>query len=224
MKVTFDHSEPTAQNIITFYFKPDREVRYQAGQFIELRLPHDNKDSRGDKRWFTLSSSPSEDLLSITTKFTAENGSSFKNTLHSLQPGAVLDMASPMGDFVLPKDASIPLVFVAGGIGCTPFHSMVSYLQDSGEDRNVLLLYAANNEGEVAFKDTFSKLGPRLQMIIGERLDADKILELAGEKPDQYIYLSGPEPMVEALEKGLKTAGVNKKHIRTDFFPGYTVI
>ena len=224
MKVTFDHSKPAAQNIITFYFKPDREVRYQAGQFIELRLPHDNKDSRGDKRWFTLSSSPSEDLLSITTKFTVEDGSSFKNTLRSLQPGTVVDMASPMGDFVLPKDASIPLVFVAGGIGCTPFHSMVSSLQGSGEDRNVLLLYAANNEQEVAFKDTFGKLGPRLQMIIGERLDADKILELAGERPDQYIYLSGPEPMVEALEKGLKAAGVNKKHIRTDFFPGYTAI
>ncbi len=63
MRVTLDHTEDVALNIKTFWWKPERPVRYTAGQFIELMLPHENSDKRGSKRWFTLSSSPSEDLL-----------------------------------------------------------------------------------------------------------------------------------------------------------------
>lgn len=224
MKVAFVRSEPVVDHIRTFWFKPERPIRYTAGQFIELRVPHDHKDNRGDKRWFTLSSSPTDELLSITTKLAVENGSSFKHALASLEPGTMLDMASPMGDFVLPKDSSIPLVFVAGGIGCTPYHSMVKFLQDTREKRTLSVIYAANSAAEIAFKDTFSRLGDNFKTIIGERLDAAKILDLAGNDPEQYIYLSGPEPMVEALDKDLKHAGFNKKHIRTDFFPGYSTI
>lgn len=224
MKVIFDHSEPIAKNITSFWFKPDRDVRYIAGQFIELRIPHHAKDSRGEKRWFTLSSSPTDKLLSITTKHASENGSSFKEALHSLKPGTQLDMASPMGDFILPKNASIPLVFAAGGIGCTPFHSIVKYIQDSGEIRDITLLYAANSEEEVAFKDTFTPLGDKFKTIIGERLDGQLIKNLGGVTDAHYIYISGPEPMVEALEKDLRSIGINKKHIHTDFFPNYTKI
>ena len=224
MKVTFDHSEKAADHIRTFWFKPEKPVRYAAGQFIELRIPHDNKDNRGDKRWFTLSSSPTDDLLSITTKLAGEKGSSFKRALANLAPSTELHMASPMGDFVLPKDPSIPLLFVAGGIGCTPYHSMVKFLQDNHEQRPVSVIYAAKSQAEVAFKDTFTRLGQNFKTVIGERLDAKKILALSDNNQEQYIYLSGPEPMVEALDKDLKGHGFNKKHIRTDFFPGYTGI
>lgn len=224
MKVTFDHSEPIAKNITSFWFKPDRDVRYVAGQFIELRIPHEGRDSRGDKRWFTLSSSPTDKLLSITTKHAAENGSSFKEALHSLKEGTQLDMASPMGDFILPKDTSIPLFFVAGGIGCTPFHSIVKYVQDSGETRDITLLYSARSQEEIAFKDTFTALGNKFKAVVGERLDGPLIKKLGALTDAHYVYLSGPEPMVEALEKDIKSMGINKKHIHTDFFPGYTTI
>lgn len=224
MKVTFDHSEDTANHIRTFWFKPEQPVRQLAGQFIELRIPHDHPDQRGDKRWFTLSSSPTDDLLSITTKLAAENGSSFKQALAALQPGTSLNMASPMGDFVLPKDPSVPLVFVAGGIGSTPYHSMVKFLQDTHETRDVSVIYAATSEGEIAFKNTFGPLGPHFQTVVGERLTGAKILELIGNNQEAYIYLSGPEPMIKALEKDLRGSGVNKKHLHTDFFPGYAAI
>ncbi len=224
MKVLFDHSEEIAGSIRTFWFRPEKPVRYTAGQFIELRIPHDHKDNRGDKRWFTLSSSPIDELLSITTKFAAENGSSFKQALASLEAGTELNMASPMGDFVLPKDGSIPLTFVAGGIGCTPYHSMVKYLKDSSEFRTITVIYAANSQDDIAFIETFRDLGKHFVRVVGERLSADKILELSGNREDQYIYLSGPEPMVEALDKDLKSQGFNKKYIRTDFFPGYDEI
>jgi glycine betaine catabolism B len=221
MKVTLDHTEDIAQNIRTFWFKPEKKPHHVAGQFIELRIPHDQKDKRGDKRWFTLSSSPTEDLLSITTKLTDPNGSSFKSALANLKKGTELSMASPMGDFILPKDPEIPLVLVAGGIGCTPYRSMVKYLHDTHQKRDITLIYAARSKDEIAFKNIFSVLGPQFKTVVEERLTAEKILDLSGHKPNQYIYLSGPEPMIEALEKDLKKAGVNKRQIHTDFFPGY---
>src|SRR4051812_34213512 len=128
MKAIFDHSQPEAANITTFFFRPEKPVQYTAGQFTELYLPHNNPDKRGIKRWFTISSSPSEELLSITTKFTPEKGSSFKETLRKLVPGTEVHLEEPMGDFVLPKLIQTPLIFVAGGIGITPFHSILEWL------------------------------------------------------------------------------------------------
>src|SRR5687767_16013481 len=110
MNVTFDHIEDIAANIKTFWFKPERPVRYTAGQFTEIYLPHPNADERGQKHWFTVSSSPTDPMVSITTKFALDRSSTFKQTLRALEPGTKLHLADPMGDFVLPKDKNIPLV------------------------------------------------------------------------------------------------------------------
>ncbi|MBI3624317.1 FAD-dependent oxidoreductase [Candidatus Saccharibacteria bacterium] len=150
IQVSFEDTENVAENIKTFWFKTRRPVHYTPGQFTQLRLAHQNVDKRGDKRWFTLSSSPSESLLAITTKL-SQPGSSFKRSLRQLQPGTELHLADPTGDFVLPKDASIPLIFVAGGIGITPMRSMIKWLTDMKEQRHITLLYAVNSRRELAF-------------------------------------------------------------------------
>lgn len=231
MRAKLDHIDEVAKNIKTFWFTPDRKPRHIAGQFTELRLPHKNRDKRGDRRWFSLTSSPTEDKIAITTKFALENGSSFKKTLAVLKPGDEVMLAQPMGDFVLPKDASIPLVFVAGGIGVTPMRSMIKCLDDSGAKRDIQLIYAANSLEEVAFRDLFEGSGLKLDIVPANppegwqgasgRLDADKILGLAGGLTGKLLYMSGPEPMVAALAKDLKTHGISKKQIISDFFPGY---
>src|SRR5438128_2636442 len=139
MKVVFDHTQETiASSIKSFWFKPTRPVHYTAGQYIELKLPHDKPDNRGERRWFTLSSYPTEPLLSITTKFT-DPGSSFKRALLDMKQGQIINMSDPMGDFVLPKDDTIPLIFVAGGIGVTPVRSMIKWLSDKAEKRDIKL-------------------------------------------------------------------------------------
>ncbi len=220
MKVTFKGRHQTAKDIYTFLFEPKKPVRYVAGQFIELYLPHENADERGYKHWFTLSSSPTDKYLSITTKI-IEKRSSFKSTLFDLKPDTELHMESPMGDFVLPKDASIPLMFVAGGIGATPYHSIIKFLSDGGEQRDIQLLYAARSMEEVAFKELFAGyLGENFQIML-ERLNGDIILKLARDLDKRHIYISGPEPMVEALDNELKEKGFPYQRIHTDFFPGY---
>lgn len=231
MRVTLDHTENVAKNIKTFWWKPETAVRYTAGQFIELILPHDNPDKRGVKHWFTLSSSPSEDLLSITTKRTLENGSSFKETLFNLKPGDSVMMSQPMGDFVLPKDVSVPLVFIAGGIGVTPMRSMIKWLKDTEEHRTIHLIYAANSIEEVAFRELFNDYGLPTDIVLSKapkswdgqtgRLDAAKILELAPNVDNKLYFISGPEPMVEGIGKGLAEQGVDKRRIVGDYFPNY---
>jgi ferredoxin-NADP reductase len=234
MQVVLDHTHAEASNITTFYFRPEKPVHYTAGQFIELTVKHPRPDQRGIKHWFTLSSAPTDEFLTITTKFAGDKSSSFKRKLFKLKPGDQLIMSSPMGDFVLPKLIQTPLVFVAGGIGVTPFHSMLSWLAATGEERPVKFLYSVRNEDEIIFQDTFDKANIHPTIIVSEpssawggergRLNAALILGL--EKPDEnsLIYVSGPEPMVEGLEKELKQAGIKKNQLVLDFFPNYTGI
>jgi ferredoxin-NADP reductase len=231
MQVVFDHAEDEAANIRTFYFRPEQPVRYTAGQYTELTLPHPHPDQRGRRRWFTLSSSPTNDLLSITTKQAADKGSSFKRALFKLEPGTELHLAEPMGDFVLPKLIQTPLIFVAGGIGVTPFHSMLSWLAATGETRPIKLLYAVRNEDEIIFQETLRKAGVEPTIIVSEpspawggergRLSAELILGLEQPSDDTLVYVSGPEPLVESLEKDLMRAGLAKPQIVTDAFPNY---
>lgn len=234
MIATLDHAEPLAPNITTYWFRTEGPVSYTAGQFTELRLPHDNADDRGDKRWYTLSSSPTEELLAITTKFAKDKGSSFKQTLRQLQPGTQAGMADPMGDFVLPKDPGIPLVLVAGGIGITPYRSMVKWLLDTGERRDIHLLYSLSTAKEIVFRDLLEAYGLKLDIIISDppegwqglsgTLTAERILDIAGDMNGKQLYLSGPEPMVESFDKDLKKLGLLNDQIVTDFFPGYVEI
>ena len=98
MKARFHHSDKVNETVTTFWFEPEQRMHYTAGQFTELTLPHDQPDERGIKRWFTLSSSPTQELVSITTRYAGDDkSSSFKKTLFALEPGAEVSMAEAMG-------------------------------------------------------------------------------------------------------------------------------
>lgn len=234
MQIKLDHTEVVAKNIQTFWFEPEKPVGYVAGQFIEMYLPHDNADARGQKHWFTLSSSPTEKLISVTTKHATDRVSTFKQHLFGLEPGAIITVSEPMGDFVLPKDTALPLVFVAGGIGITPMRSMVKWLLDSGEKRPIRLVYGVKTSEEAAFVGLFEAYGAKMDTVVSEpslgwsgrtgHLSSQLILELAGSSSEQLVYVSGPEPMTEALEAGLLASGVGKEKLVLDFFPGYPPI
>lgn len=234
MRVKLDHTVDVANNTKTFWFSTESAVKYNAGQFIELIIPHENPDKRGIKRWFTLSSSPSEELLSITTKHSPEKGSTFKETLFALEPGQTVMMSEPMGDFVLPIDKSVPLVFIAGGIGVTPMRSMIKWLLDNQEHRTIHLVYAANKVEDVAFRDLFNDYGVPTDIFLTDppkkwkektgRLNASNVLEVSPDVDKKLYYISGPEPMVEGLAKDLIAAGVDKRRVVGDYFPNYKSI
>lgn len=233
MRAIFERSKPEAEHIRSFWFRPEKRLDYIAGQYTELTLPHDNPDDRGIRRWFTLSSAPGGELVSITTKYAGDDkSSSFKKALFALQPGAEVELAEAMGDFVLPKDASRPLVFVAGGIGLTPFHSIVSHLAETGEQRDIAFLYSVRVESEIVFADLFKSYCRSVTTFVTEpskswqgksgQLSGAQILETIGKLGERLLYISGPEPMVEAFKKDLLAAGVPSDQLVTDDFPGYT--
>jgi len=175
-------------------------------------------------------------MVSITTKYAGDDKSStFKKYLfHDLKPGDEVDLAAPEGDFVLPDDPTIPLIFVAGGIGLTPFHSMAGWLVQQDQRRNITFMYGVRNESEIIFQDTFQAAGVEPIIILSEpspewtgktgKLDAQTILELTKPAPNALIYQSGPEPMVEALESQMKQAGIPASRLVGDFFPGYSAV
>lgn len=233
MNVTFLGSSQETDDIWTFRFKPERPVDYIAGQFIELTIRHET-DGRGNRRWFTLSSSPTEPWVSITTRLTSVKGSSFKQALRSLNPGGTVNMSDPMGDFVLPKDTTIPITFVVGGIGVTPVRSMIKWLHDTKQRRDMQLIYAAHSLEHVAFQDIFDAYRLPAAMILSHppqewngmtgHLDAQKVLKLSPDAPNKLYYLSGPEPLIEQLAADLAAAGVSKSRLVTDYFLNYSSV
>jgi glycine betaine catabolism B len=233
MRAVFVRRKQITDTITSFSFKPDTPFDYTAGQFIELTLTGHEEHGAPAKRWFTLSSSPHEELLTITTRIGKAAHTPFKRALETILPGNEVDISEPLGDFVLPKLHQTPLVFIAGGIGITPFHSILSWMIDAKETRDIHLIYAVKTEDDIIFQDTFDAANQHATIVVenpsaawgGQRgqLTAEMILDLEdGARPaDTLYYLSGPEPFVQALEKDLLEAGVSNQHIVVDEFQGY---
>lgn len=221
MNATFSHSEQLSPTLHTFYFLPERKPHYIAGQFVEIYLPHTGSDDRGDKRWFTLSSAPHEPLLAITTHIRPSDRSTFKNSLTGLKKGETVSISSPLGDFVAPKNPAIPLLFIASGIGATPYRSILENLYQNDDKRDVTFVHAIRNENHAVFNSTFAQLGEGYKMIIDENITADKIANKVTATPDHYIYVAGPELLVEKIVAELEARQIKRSQIYTDFFHNY---
>lgn len=233
--MTLVKQDKLAPTIELFTFEPQPKVNFVPGQFLEWTLPHSSPDSRGVRRWFTISSSPTEKLLLLTTRF-ADKSSSFKTALRALKPHQQVFARGLEGDFVMPSDKTKPLVFIAGGIGITPFRSMIKYLVDSGERRDIILIYATKTAEDLVFMDLFHEaseaFGLKIVTVVSNppenwsgykgQISPAVIKEEVPDLLSQLFYVSGPEPMVEALSQLLGEMGVPRSNIRQDFFPGYT--
>lgn len=216
MKTTFIKQEKHGENIFSFSFKKPKGYFYIAGQFIELTLLTTNIYN---KRWFTLSSSPSEDQLTITTKL--QSRSDYKDYLQKLRRGDVVDISQAMGDFVLPKDSTIPILFVAGGIGITPVRSIIHWLHDIGERRTIRIIYATHNKlfiEDFRMNNTDVLLFNKSQGRISASLIKQET-EFLGQ--NGLIYISGPEEMVEQLFKQLQELDFSSNRLVGDYFSGY---
>lgn len=215
-------------DVVTFEWEPSEPVTWQAGQFMKYTLPHDNADDRGTSRWFTVAAPPYAGKPRITTRMTADNGSSFKAALMDLEVGATIEASRPSGDFVV-EDTSRQFVLIAGGIGVTPYRAILQQLDHDGVHITGRLLYANRND-QYVFKDEFESLAAK-QANFAVRFYTDpKHIELedihanARELENPLYYLSGPEPMVEHYKEALISAGITEENIKADYFPGYGTI
>jgi glycine betaine catabolism B len=220
-----------------FVFTPDKKMDFKPGQYMELTLEHPNQDSRGIRRYLTIASSPTEKDFRLGVKFYSKP-SSFKKTLIKMKQNQEIVASQLAGDFILPKDKNKKLVFIGGGIGITPFRSMIKYLLDKKEKRDVTLFYANWKQNDIAYMDIFDEAQKQLGIktvysiaetpsISPEGRNCRGLLcerDIAEEVPDymeRIFYISGPHSMVTAFEGYLKKLGVNKSSIITDYFPGF---
>lgn len=219
MKARFTRSFQHAPDVITYYFQPEHRLRYEAGQFIELHAPH-NADARGERRWFTISTAPTESEIGITTRI-AQPGSTYKRALQGLVAGDTVSISQAMGDFVLPRDITLPLVFIAAGIGITPYCSMIKYLADTAGVRDIKMLITSKSGDILPFKELLEDyLGHNL-VFSSHRTSASEILTLYPPTEKTMYYLAGPEAFISELVRDLQQSGVPSHQIVADYFHNY---
>lgn len=222
-------------DIFSFVFTFKEKFNFIPGQYMEWTLPHKQTDDRGNRRYFSIASSPTENFLMVTVRFN-KLSSSYKNTLFNLPVGSEIIASSLSGDFVLPRSLKRPIVFIAGGVGIAPFRSMAKYIIDKKINCNIILFYVNKNVKDIIFSDTFEnarQFGLKTVYTLTDensipsgwtgkvgRISEKHILEITDYKKGIY-YISGPQLMVQSTEKMLHSLGINNKNIITDFFPGY---
>lgn len=226
-----------APDIYDFVFGLEKKFNFLSGQYMEWTLGHSYPDNRGNRRYFTIAASPTENNLRIGVKF-YPNPSSLKKTLLSLKRGSEIIAGGLVGEFTLPKDPGKGVCFIAGGIGITPFRSMIKYLLDISEKRDIILLYSNKSASDIVYKDIFDKasekLGIRTVYTLTNKvnvpkswkgrvgyIDANVIKEEVPDYKDRIFYLSGPHSMVDAFVDTLHAMGLPGNQIKLDFFPGY---
>jgi ferredoxin-NADP reductase len=211
------------------------EVEFRPGQYFFVTLvdpPYE--DEKGPRRHITAVTSPTErGVLGLCTRL---RDTAFKNSLRELPLGADVEVEPPKGRFILPDDSSRPYVFVAGGIGITPFRSMLRYIDDEGLPYRVTLVYSNRNEAETAFLDELRELETRnadFRLVLtmtddpawqGERRRVDAAFfrdHLDGLLGEATFMVAGPPGMVTAMEAALAEAGVDEARVIGDKFSGY---
>jgi ferredoxin-NADP reductase/Na+-translocating ferredoxin:NAD+ oxidoreductase RnfD subunit len=227
LRLKFKAKVRRTPDIYDFVFAADQPLAFAPGQYLEWTLEHDRPDSRGNRRYFTVASSPTEPDLIMGVKF-YDQASSFKRQLYQIDEATVISAAQLAGDFTLPEDRRQKLAFIAGGIGVTPFRSMIKYLLDTKERRDIVLFYSARTAADLAYSDIFEQaerqLGIKVVYVIneaGKQLDEALIRVATPDFLQRTFYISGPRSLVDGFKKVLIDMGVERRKIKTDFFPGF---
>jgi glycine betaine catabolism B len=223
-------------DVIDFVFEPNHQLRFIPGQYMEWTIDPKNADNRGNRRYLTIASSPTEDKMRIGVKF-YQDSSSYKRKLLVMKKGDEIVSSQLAGDFVLPKQQNKKLVFIAGGIGITPFRSMIKYLSDRRESRDIILLFSNKNKSGIIYDEVFEKArsfgintiysitDPEDKIyeegILRGRVDSRMIMEKIFDYKERIYYLSGPRSMILGFKETLSKLGISGKQIKTDFFPGF---
>ena len=213
--LTFQEKKQMTHNTFEFIFAPQKPQVFQPGQYIEITVPHAKDDLRGSRRSFSVTSVPGQDELSLGIKF-YEPSSTFKKALMGLEKGMVVQATGISGDFTLPKDPSLPLLFIAGGIGITPFVGQLRALEQRNEKRDIVVLYMVASDADVAYHQYLQETGSKVLVMThpGKTLQ-----DLVPDIAKRAVYISGPPAMVDSFKAQAKKLNVQK--IKTDYFIGY---
>ena len=205
----------------TFYI-PDTKFNFEAGQYITVTLPNlKHLEVREQFRDFSVASSPNKlPYLSIVFR---GSGSAFKKDLLGLVKGSEVIVEGPAGIFTLPQDFKRQLVFIAGGVGIAPFHSIIGFISENKLPYEITLIYcnrSTESSAYLADLEETSKQIPSVTLIkVFGLLEEKNIVKLTNQ--NQIWYIAGPSGMVKTARKILEGLDIMDINIRTEEFTGY---
>ena len=228
VKARLTGRQQVAEGTAAFTFALDGELTFEAGQTLDFTLPEPRySDEKGNARTFSITSSPA-DLPSVTIA-TRLTGSAFKRSLMDGPIGTVVDVDGPFGSFTLHHKAARPALLLAGGIGITPFRSIIKNATERKLAHRIVLLYSNRNRGATAFLDDLQGWARENRNVSIVPVFTDETGFITAEVirthgPDlaaAIAYTAGPDAFVKAMRQALVDAGVDPDDVRTEEFPGY---
>jgi ferredoxin-NADP reductase len=229
--------ETVAEGTMAFHFDRPEGFAFKAGQFMMVTLMNPPEtDAEGDRRTFTIASAPSDPDLMITTRM---RDTAFKRVLRSIALPAEVKIAGPYGKFTLHTDPVRPAVFLAGGIGITPFFSISVQAARDRLHRQLYLFYSNRRPEDTAFLTTLLDLAgqnPNFHFVPTMTEMEKSKTEWKGERgfinremlgrhlpslQGPIYYIAGPPAMVKAMRQMVAEAGAHQGDIRTEEFSGY---
>jgi ferredoxin-NADP reductase len=226
-----------AEGTIAFHFEKPTGFDFKPGQSADLTLPNPPEtDAEGNVRTFSIASAPFEDQLMFATRM---RDTAFKRSLKKMPLGTVVKMDSAMGSFTLHKNSAKPAVFLAGGIGVTPFSSIVRQADHDRAPHKLYLFYSNRRPEDAPFVEVLQNLektNPQFRFIAtmtemrgskktwnGEtgRIDQEMLSKYLNELRGPIYYVAGPPALVSGMRKMLVASGVDEDDIRSDEFSGY---
>lgn len=228
--------EEIAKDIYSFYFDKPEDFIFIPGQYIRMFLNHKSPDIKGSSRFFSIASTPLDKFIMITTKI---RESSFKKALLNLKLGQSLLMFGPIGEFHLNTSNSKKLVFLSGGMGITPYYSIINYIHLKRLQKSVILLASFNAKKDVIYYENLKKIAYEnhsikiIYTISGDnRINKERIDEhgrITGSLIKKCVpnfeiskfYITGPQKMTDSLIQILINLNISERNIIYEKFSGY---
>lgn len=217
-ELQFIESYKESDDVYTFVFEKGEDLTWKAGQYGLFTITH--KSIKNGTRPFSVSSAPSEGVVRITTRI-GEQRSEFKSSLLELTQGMKITMRGPVGPFYLKDDS--PILLIAGGIGITPFRSI---LKQIGEAEIQIHLLYLDGKKEYLFKDELDEMAKCAQVNVTYLNSRDELHQEIHKfstlhKDNGKYYVAGPKSLVESVSSYLQSNQVSKRNIKKDAFFGY---
>ncbi len=229
--------EEVAEGTMAFHFEKPAGFQFKPGQYADLTLINpDETDSEGNVRTFSIASAPYEGELLFATRM---RDSAFKRVLRRVPLGTEVKLEGPMGSFTLHKNPAKAAVFLAGGIGITPFLSILRQAAKEKLPHLLYLFYSNRRPEDAAFLQHLEDLAKSNSKFIfvpsmsemeqsklnwsGERgfINREMVVKHFCDLKGPIYYIAGPPAMVAATREMLTKAGVDEDDVRTEEFGGY---
>jgi ferredoxin-NADP reductase len=226
-----------AERTMAFRFEKPSKWTFKAGQFLDMTLIDPSEtDAEGNTRTFSIASAPHDETLMVATRM---RDTAFKRVLNTMPLESAVKIEGPSGNLTLHSNVKRTAVFLAGGIGITPFRSMVFRAAQEKLPHQILLFYSNNRPEDAPFLDELQALekeNPNYKLIAsmtemakshrswhGEvgLIDKEMLSRYLKDAVSPIYYVAGPPGMVKGLHTMIHETGVGDDDIRAEEFAGY---